>query len=478
MTLSRRHLLRAAATGAAFAGLSRLAHAQSQDPAGDVYVNEIPGYGPLRPDPAGLFELPEGFSYRVISRAGEPMSDGLVTPHKMDGMAAFPLDAGRVALVRNHELRSTDLNYGAYGKDQALADKVDRARIYDATSDGKLLTAGTTTMVYDVASGRVESSWLSLAGTVINCAGGSTPWGSWLSCEETVRRAGEDVDRLTLGKSHGWVFEVPSRHKGLVEPNPLVGMGRFKHEAVAIDPRTGIVYLTEDEFDGRGLFYRYLPNDRLRLERGGRLQALGFKDRGDSRNWTGVDWPLGAWRDVVWINVDGVENPDNDLRHRGHAKGAAYFARGEGMHFGSEELYFTCTSGGARRMGQILRYRPSRFEGQSGETGEPGRLQLFLEASDNRVINMCDNLTVAPWGHLIVCEDKVEPKGTNFLRGVSPDGKVYALGRLVRSEADGPMPTTEWAGACFSPDGSILFVNAYWPGMTFAITGPWDRLKA
>ncbi|TAJ73272.1 MAG: DUF839 domain-containing protein [Phenylobacterium sp.] len=478
MTLSRRHLLSAAATGAAFAGFSRFADAVAAEPAGAAYVNEAAGYGPLKPDPAGVFDLPEGFSYTVVQRAGDPMSDGLLTPHKLDGMGCFPLDRDRVILVRNQELRPTELHLGAYGKNPELRGKVDRNLVYDRNQDDWALSGGTTTLVYDVRKRRLESSHLSLAGSSTNCAGGVTPWGSWLTCEEVLRSAGPNADGQTLGKSHGWVFEVPSRHKGLAQPAPITGMGRFKHEAVCIDPRTGVAYLTEDETDGRGLFYRFLPNDRLVPAKGGRLQALGFRDGGDSRNWDGKDWAPGAWKDAVWIDLEGVHNPDGDLRDRGHAKGAAWFARGEGIFFGRGELYFTCTSGGPGRLGQILRYKPSRFEGDAREKDEPGRLQLFVESTDNRVMNMCDNLAVAPWGHLVVCEDKVESRGVNFLRGVTPAGKVYALGKLARDETAAALPTTELAGVCFSPDGTTLFVNAYWPGMTLAVTGPWSRFKA
>lgn len=265
--------------------------------------------------------MPEGFSYTVVQRAGDLMSDGLVTPHKLDGMGCFPLDRDRVVLVRNQELKATELDLGAYGKNADLRGKVDQALVYDRNQDGLALSGGTTTVVYDLRKRRVESSYLSLAGSSTNCAGGVTPWGSWLTCEEVLRSAGPHADGQTLGKSHGWVFEVPSRQKGLAQPVPIAGMGRFKHEAVCIDPRTGIAYLTEDETDGRGLFYRFLPNDRLAPAKGGRLQALGFRDAGDSRNWSGIDWAPGAWRDAVWIDLDGVDNPDGGLRDRGHAKG-------------------------------------------------------------------------------------------------------------------------------------------------------------
>lgn len=473
MTLSRRHLIGVAATGAAFLGLSRYAGAQGLT--GDGYVSEVHGYGPLKPDPGKLFDLPEGFSYTVVQRAGDAMSDGLIAPRKMDGMGCFKLGGGRVALVRNHELSPRDMDFGAFGEGHRLAGKIDPKLAYDRNQDGKVLPGGTTTLIYDVGKRRLEESYLSLAGTSTNCAGGITPWGSWLTCEEILRGAGPNADGHTIEKSHGWVFEVPAAKKGLAAPAPIAGMGRFKHEAVAIDPRTGIAYLTEDEVDGRGLFYRFLPADRRNPHKGGRLQALGFKDGGGGRNWQRTDWTAGQWRDAIWIDLDGVDNPGGDLRDRGHAKGAAWFARGEGIVFGEGELYFACTSGGPKQLGQILRYRPSRFEGDPREAGEPGRLQLFVEPTDPRVMKMCDNLVLSPAGHLIVCEDKHVQDGTDYLRGVTPDGKVYALGRLWLEP--GTMSATELAGVCFSPDGSTLFVNSYWPGVTLAIRGPWGSFR-
>ena len=126
---------------------------------------------------------------------------------------------------------------------------------------------------------------------------------------------------------------------------------------------------------------RFLPATPGRLSAGGRLQALGFTDGlADTRNGTAVDFPEGSTRNVRWIDLDGVDSNVDDLRLRGRAKGAAVFARGEGIHLGTGEIYFTCTSGGRARLGQVMRYVPSAQEGQPGETRAPGRLQLFSES--------------------------------------------------------------------------------------------------
>jgi secreted PhoX family phosphatase len=408
----------------------------------------------LVPDPQGLLDLPPGYAYRVISRAGDAMDDGHVVGDRADGMGCFAIGKGRVALVRNHELQAKHHDTGPFGtRAVALA--------YDRVGDGRALPGGTSTLIYDLRSGRVEAQYQSLAGTIRNCAGGTTPWGSWLTCEEDVTRAGNGVAR-----DHGWVFEVPAAHKGLVDPVPLKAMGRFNHEAAAVDPATGVVYLTEDRDDS--LFYRFLPERRGQLAAGGRLQALAFVDTGldDTRNWSGITLARGTDQPVRWIDLDGTESPDDDLRMRGHAAGAARFARGEGVHFGNGSVYFCCTSGGAAKLGQVMRYRPSRFEGRTDERASPGMLQNFVESDDPDLFNFGDNLTVGPTGHLVVCEDQYSVISDNHLRGVTPKGDVYTLGRCrVQSEL---------AGACFSPDGSTLFVNIYSPAMTLAITGPWN----
>ncbi|MFN3818228.1 alkaline phosphatase PhoX [Blastomonas sp.] len=433
-------------TALAFAGLAGCAYAGRGSRTTD---------SSLLPDPEGLLDLPPGYAYRVISRAGDRMDDGHVVGDRADGMGCFALGNGRVALVRNHELQVKHHGTGPFGsRAVALA--------YDRSGDSRALPGGTSTLVYDLRSGRVEAQYQSLAGTIRNCAGGITPWGSWLTCEEDVTRAGNGVAR-----DHGWVFEVPAAHKGLVDPVPLTAMGRFNHEAAAIDPATGIVYLTEDRDDS--LFYRFRPAARGQLAAGGRLQALAFVEPGldDTRNWSGITLARGATRPVRWIDLTGTESPEDDLRLRGHAAGAARFARGEGVHFGNGSIYFCCTSGGAAKLGQVMRYVPSRFEGNADERSSPGMLQNFVESDDPDLFNFGDNLTVAPNGHLVVCEDQYTLIKNNHLRGVTPTGELYTLARCRIQ--------TELAGACFSPDGSTLFVNLYSPAMTLAVTGPWTR---
>ena len=392
------------------------------------------GYGPLVPDPAGLIDLPSGFTYRIISSLDEPMDDGEKVPDRADGMGAFSGAGGRVILVRNHELKAGESMLGGAA--------------YDQWKGGGGLPGGTTTLVYNPASGRVEQQYRSLAGTIRNCAGGVTPWRTWLSCEEDMTAAGG-----SLGKSHGWVFEVPADLRGRAAPVPLAGLGRFNHEAAAVDARTGIVYLTEDRDDS--LFYRFVPGRRGRLREPGRLQALALTDgRRDSRNWLARDFVPQQAAQARWIDMDGVDSVHDDLRQRGAAQGALLFARGEGIHMGRSDLYFTCTNGGAAKLGQIMRYRPAANGGQ---------LDLFFESTSPDQFHYGDNLTVGPNGHLYVCEDQSGDVVDNYIRGIRPDGTPYAFARLRLQ--------TELAGACFAPNGRTLFVNAYSPTKTIAING-------
>ncbi len=271
-----------------------------------------------------------------------------------------------------------------------------------------------------------------------------------------------------IEKNHGFVFEVPASIEiARAKPEPIKAMGRFNHEAVCVDPKSGIVYLTEDRPDS--LLYRFIPNEKGNLHAGGKLQALVVKDAParDTRNWGengAADFPSNTPVAVAWIDMDNVEAPDDDLRQRGFKNGAALFARGEGVWFDKNEFYFACTSGGKIQKGQVFKYALSADEGNAGETAQPAHLELFVESTNPDILKYCDNLTVSPWGDLMLCEDDMHP----FLVGVTPQGELYHF-------AEGAKYQTEFAGACFSPSGKTMFVNIQGEGLTLAITGPWKQ---
>lgn len=482
MSLSRRRFLsQTAAVTAGFAGLRTFA--QNAAPGSvTTQLSAQTGFGALGIDPQGVLDLPAGFTYRVFSKTGEKMDDGFFVPAKHDGMAAFPGPDGLTLLVRNHEVTGSVFRNGPFGWQNELIHKLDSDYAYDYGFGKTPTLGGTTTLAYDTKKNQLVGHWLSLACTERNCAGGPTPWGTWVTCEETVSLADDEREQ-----DHGYNFEVPATAEiSLAKPVPLKAMGRFNHEAIAVDPVTGIVYQTEDRQDG--VVFRFIPNKPGKLEAGGKLQALAIRGHKpvDLRNWH-EDAPKKLYNggagdgtfqidmtkmlrmeqghilDVQWVDIQDVESPDDSLRYQAYEKGAARFARGEGMWHGHQSIYFATTTGGRNAKGQIWRYVPSRFEGTSDESRFPGRLELFCEPNNSAVLQHADNICIAPWGDLIVCEDGGP---VNHVLGVTPEGDIY---QIARNAING----SEFAGSCFSPDGSTLFVNIQNFGMTLAITGPW-----
>ena len=452
MSTTRRHFIKtASALTVGFAGLRTFT---VRVDAGSAQIAK--GFGPLIPDPNKIVDLPRGFSASVISKAGEKMEDGLRVPAKCDGMAAFSGPGGMSVLVRNHEINpAVAATLGAFGSgNKLLTDKIQQ-KMYDP--GGRLNSGsvpaclgGTTTLVYDTKRRKVVREFLSLAGTVRNCAGGPTPWNSWITCEETTDRAGK-----ACAHDHGYNFEVPATAQpALAKAVPLKAMGRFRHEAVAVDPKTGIVYQTEDVEDS--LIYRFIPKTPGKLAKGGLLQALVITNAlsADTRNWKKQLIKPGVKLPTRWVNLDEVESPKDDLRIRGYAKGAARFARGEGMWHGDGTIYFVCTNGGKKQHGQVWKYTPA-----------DSQLELFTEPNNPALVDRADNVTFAPWGDIVLCEDG---PGEQFLVGVTPEGGFYKLAR-------NSVGTSEFAGSTFSPDGSTLFVNIQNRGITIAITGPWRQ---
>ncbi len=427
----------------------------------------------LKADPAGMLDLPEGFSYTLISETGEQMSDGFFRPGRPDGMACFahPASTDKCILMCNHEIWPNITDGSPFGPSNKLLKKVKKSQLYDRKTDGSPFFGGVTKLVYDLKNKKLEEDFLVLTGTAANCAGGQTPWDSWLSCEEQMLTPSEGAR-----KYHGFVFETPASATGLIKPVPLKAMGRFAHEAAAVDVQTGFVYLTED--NRHGLFYRFLPKRNGEMHKGGKLQALAIKGwkSADTSNWP-LDWggggpgriKQGETFDVEWIDMKDVEAPNGDLAERGHAAGAAKFCRGEGMAYGIRpgsdvgEIFFNCTQGGVQRTGQVWRYTP-----EAGEDA-PGKLTLIYESPGADTLDLNDNLALAPWGDLILCEDG---PGDEYLRGLTPDGQIYDLARNAHAQK------SEFCGACFSPDGQTMFVNVQEPGYTFAINGPWEKLRS
>lgn len=460
MPTSRRNFLRQSACFAAgFAGIralsNRAAHADSA-----AFSFDASPYGSLKTDPKGLLDLPEGFTYKLISRAGETMEDGLILPGKPDGMATFAGPNGTTLLLRNHELSPDQL--GPFGTDNSLLANIDAKLLYDAGTKGteagaKPMLGGVSTLVFDTKSQSVVRQFLSLGGTIRNCAGGLTPWGSWISCEENVDRPGQtDSYSYEVAEDHGYAFEVKAdAQPHLQQAKPLRSMGRFRREALAVDPDSGIVYQTEDMDDGA--FYRFIPDEPGNLAAGGKLQALVIRNAKslDTRNWSTTSCTTGNCLDVDWIDMDDVESPKDDLRYRAFKAGAARFARGEGIWWSDAAGWFACTTGGKAKLGQLWKYTP--------DSTNNGKLELFVEPNNTNMVHNADNLTVSPWGDLIVCEDRADP--IVRLVGVTPQGELYTFANHHAG--------SEFAGACFSPDGSTLFVNIQHKGLTLAITGPW-----
>ena len=446
-TFLRKGIFAAAATFALPLAMQRIGARQE-------HPGEAPGYGRLVPAPdlrdgVRRISLPEGFSYRSFGLAGTIMSDGNLTPLAHDGMATFPLPNGNIRIIRNHE----DQNRPGQGSLHGVLSKQ-----YDALSGG-----GTTSLEFDPVKRELVRDFISLSGTYKNCSGGPTPWASWLSCEEAVVGQREGFE-----KPHGYVYEVPALGEAAVHAVPLTALGRFLHESVAVDSRTGQVYETEDKGDTSG-FYRFTPYVKGHLSEG-RLEMLAIKGR------PGYDTKAGQQPGVAlpvhWVSIpepDPVRFTEGSVSEQGLSAGGAKFSRLEGCWYGDGSIFFNSTTGGRLGLGQVWRYEPTSNAG--------GLLTLIFESTDASVLKSPDHLCISPRGGLLLCEDKDD--GPQYIRGLTQDGKVFDFACNIINEFD-------WAGATFDPTGETLFVNLQGPtsgpnpptadpGMTLAIWGPWNN---
>lgn len=387
------------------------------------------GPGPLAPDPRGVLDLPAGFAYKVLERQGDPMDDGYRVPKAADGMACFAGPGHTLVLMRNHEVGLNEPGAGPYGPGQPPSPQA-----YDPAGHG-----GVSRLVIDATTFDRVSSNLVLAGTSRNCAGGVSPWG-WLSCEEHFT------------PTHGYVFVCPTDAPTVRPPQRIVSYGHLNHEAATVDPATNICYLTEDRLDS--CLYRFLPIGFARPFEG-RLQALRVVSR--DRYHTGASGlAVGQALDIDWVDVVDPDPAADTLRFEAQGSGAAVFVRGEGVYHHRGSVYVCSTSGGPAGTGQIFRLVPN-----ATHTG--GRLELIAQSAGPDVLDMPDNITIAPWGGLFMAEDG--GSGRNYIRGLDPGGAVFDFAR-------GPVSGSELAGICFAPDGLAMFVNVQRDGLTLAITGP------
>jgi secreted PhoX family phosphatase len=483
---SRRRLLKRGAAGALATSapfvttLQAFAQRQAASHQINSSLTESP-YGPVRPvkdDTTGLelLQLPEGFSYTSFSWTGDLMEDGNPVPGAHDGMGVVGLtdDGKQIILIRNHELGST-------------ADLIHAPAIYDNAElpEGHRPGGGNTNIFFPLDGSKITTI-PSLGGTRANCAGGTTPWGTWLSCEENVADHSAEG-----GRPHGYVFEVTA-DPALTSGRPIIGMGRYKHEAVAVDPVNSFVYLTEDNRNMSPI-YRFVPHDRSQqlgsLERGGRLQAAKIR---------GIHFAellapqLGDAYELEWVDIDDPdmatdENGASGPYLQARAAGALSISRGEGIWYHEGMMYIVHTSAGLNARGE-----PGRGEGAVWmlDTAR-NKITCIFASPDAVVSNNPDNITVSPRGGVVLCEDgggvEDEFGFGERLMGLKPTGEtfIFAKNNVILSEEEisaagknvsaGDFRNQEFAGATFDPDGNILFFNLQTPGITFAIRGPWEK---
>jgi hypothetical protein len=398
--LSRRALLHGGA-GALILGLGGTARASG---------GGADGFGPLQPPDANGLRLPPGSSSRIVATSGQLVG---ATAHAWhfapDGGATFATPDGGWIYVSNSE---------------------------------RLGGAGGVGAIRFGADGAILDAYSILGGTTLNCAGGPTPWNTWLSCEEF---------------NAGRVFECDPFAPGS-QGSPRPALGSFSHEAAAVDPSYGHVYLTEDKPDGR--LYRFTPTSYPDLG-SGLLEVLEVLDPGgEGAIQPGQVRPLG-WHAVPAPNPPGggVQSPTYlplvDRATRYQVPAATSFNGGEGCWYQSGLVHFA-TKGDSRvwRLDTAAETLEIAYD--------------YATTSDPELVNV-DNVTASRLGDVYVAEDP----GQLRIVALTAGGDVKPVVQLVG------VPGTELAGPALSPDGERLYFSSEWnPGVTYEVSGPFAPLPA
>jgi secreted PhoX family phosphatase len=464
--LSRRSVLTRSAAGAgialsgSFTGLfgAGASPAGAQERAGKASQGEA-GYGPLVDDPAGLLSLPAGFSYTIVAQSGVSRLDSEEpTPSDPDGTASFVRRGGDGSvLVVNHEVSGSE--------------PYPVPRIFGFTYD-PAAGGGTTNVEVDRDGNRVRE-YVSLAGTHNNCAGGKSPWHTWLTCEEA-----ESLSRQT--KPHGYVFEVdPYDQDANRDPEPIKALGRYAHEALVVDPDTGTIYLTEDAGNPNGLLYRWTPPAgilplgkavlRTLADDAGVLEALKASTPGGAHvPDLSVATTPGTTYNAQWVAVPDRDAATLSTRKQFTSTQVTRSRKLEGMWWGDGGAYFVCSfarftdGSAAQHDGQIW------FLDPLAQTIELKLRFAYTPLDQDGDPDGPDNITVSAYGGLIIAEDG---DGKQHLVGSTESGEPFLFARNEHPD------DSEFAGPNFSHDKKILFANIQSPGYVLAIQGPFTRQR-
>jgi len=467
----------------AAASESRSRSARASGPGGPRPAGGRP-FPPLEDDPDGILALPAGFRYRIVTREGQTdLSYGQgKTPAYHDGTGVVGAGRNRLTIVQNHEMTPHMSEFGV-------------PHVAGTVYDPGAAAAGGCTVITTDGWGRPGAEWVGISGTVRNCAGGVTPWGTWLTCEETFINAGATWSAAgqtgTYEKNHGYVFEVTDARSGHQAPQPIKAFGRYEHEALAVEPNLRHVYLSEDASTPNGLFYRWTAPAGVRLQAGiadqlgatdGTLAAMAIlMDDGsvlpDVAYITSAQ--LGRPFPVRWVEVPERDGQTMSVRKQFAEGQVTRGKKFEGV-WGTDDGVYVVNSfafnsadlpaDAAKHDGMVWFYSyadetitlVTYFPHQ--QTAVDGTKAKF----DDLTFDGPDNVTVTPWGTLVLAEDGA---GASHVLSSVPGGPSYAIARNQLNDS-------EFTGPTFSDDGRTLFVNIQTPGITLAITGPWATYLA